>query len=64
MTLQDIYNNLSVIIKKESKGNRLSPTDFNRVLESANEAFFKRKLDITLSILCKGRKTVSWILGL
>ena len=48
MTLQDIYNNINVIIKKETRGNRISPSDFNRVLESANEAFFKRKLDLYL----------------
>jgi len=56
MTLQDIYNNLNVIIKKEAKGNRLSPSDFNRVLESANEAFFRRKLDVGLMHTMGGAK--------
>ena len=48
MTLHELRSNLDVIIKKEVKGNRISPDDFNRVLESSWEAFFKRKLDIYL----------------
>ena len=48
MTLQETRKNLDAIIKKEVRGNRISPDDYNRVLESSHEAFFKRKLDIYL----------------
>jgi len=48
MILEELRSNLDAIVKKEVNGNRISPFDLNRILESGNEAFFKRKLDLYL----------------
>ena len=48
MILEELRSNLDAIVKKEVNGNRISPSDLNRILESSNEAFFKGKLDFYL----------------